>query len=724
MGEQSSSVNTENFTADDTGNFAVSGEGGTVSFADPLLTIDGGSYTISMEEGVTSTSQRIEVTGGATVTLDGVTIDDTTDGPAITIGGSQDVTILLADGSKNVLKGKAGGSSDYGAPGIQKTDSASGWLIIGVPENSKGTGELEATEGSGAAGIGGGSQESVNNIRITGGIITTNGGNDAAGIGGGKTNGLVNQNVNNITISGGTITATGGGEADGIGAGYNSNGTVSNITITGGKVTAKAGPQGTSGSGIGGGASGKVSNITISGGIIEAYGGLGFGIGGSNASNNHIDGDNVVVIAEGGKYALEGFDSIDKGLLFTKGYETSNEWQAAMYSNSVEVNGNVEFPTSLTINTGKKLTVGSEANLTLASGATLTVADGAELANDGTISDATEASITNNGKITTKANFYLKETDETPYTSQYQTYKTGDTVGTYTNLPNPDNTKLLKSDLRGSKFLNWYYLNGSQKVAIEDGGAVLLNQHSFYENSIETYAINISQSTGGTITSNVKEAVENETVTVTVTSEEGYHFKSGSLQVKAGDTEVVISEKEDNVYTFVMPASDVVISAIFEVAPSPEPTPGTPDGWVQSDAGWQYVLNGEFLNDGWHYFEDEFGNHWYFFDADTYMATSRWIWDDNWQGWYWVCSTGPMIENLWQWIDNAWYGFWWGGKMCQGWVWDTAWQAWYYCDDYTGRVACNEWAWDGAWYYFNQNCHMLTNCWVGPYWLNASGQWV
>ena len=177
-------------------------------------------------------------------------------------------------------------------------------------------------------------------------------------------------------------------------------------------------------------------------------------------------------------------------------------------------------------------------------------------------------------------------------------------------------------------------------------------------------------------------------------------------------------------------SSNITLYAKWEVAPEPgpspdpEPTPGTQDGWVQSDAGWQYVLNGEFLNDGWHYFEDEYGNHWYYFDSDTYMATSRWIWDDEWEGWYWVCSTGPMIENLWQWIDNAWYGFWWGGKMCQGWVWDTYYNAWYYCDDYTGRVACNEWAWDGAWYYFDQNCQMLTNCWVGSYWLNASGQWV
>ena len=177
-------------------------------------------------------------------------------------------------------------------------------------------------------------------------------------------------------------------------------------------------------------------------------------------------------------------------------------------------------------------------------------------------------------------------------------------------------------------------------------------------------------------------------------------------------------------------SSNITLYAKWEVAPEPgpspdpEPTPGTQDGWVQSDAGWQYVLNGEFLNDGWHYFEDEYGNHWYYFDNDTYMATSRWIWDDEWEGWYWVCSTGPIIENLWQWIDNAWYGFWWGGKMCQGWVWDTYYNAWYYCDDYTGRVACNEWAWDGAWYYFDQNCQMLSSCWVGPYWLNASGQWV
>ena len=267
-------------------------------------------------------------------------------------------------------------------------------------------------------------------------------------------------------------------------------------------------------------------------------------------------------------------------------------------------------------------------------------------------------------------------------------------------------------------------MNGEKKIDISNGEPVLLNQHIFYERATTSHTISIETLQNGQITSNVDEAEKDQVITLTVLPQDGYQLEDGSLIVSGNDEEIIVSKIDAHTFTFVMPSFDVVVRASFEAIPTPGPDPFLEDGWVQSDAGWQYVLNGEYLNDGWHYIIDQYGEHWYYFDADTYMATSRWIWDDEWQGWYWVCSTGPMIENLWQWIDNAWYGFWWGGKMCQGWVWDTYYVAWYYCDDYTGRVACNEWAWDGAWYYFDQNCQMLTNCWVGPNWLNASGQWV
>ena len=90
-------------------------------------------------------------------------------------------------------------------------------------------------------------------ITISGGNINATGGSLAAGIGSGY-----NVACGNITISGGTIKATGDGYAAGIGAGY--NGTCGNIAITKGTVTAIGGERG---AGIGCGTYGDCGTITI-----------------------------------------------------------------------------------------------------------------------------------------------------------------------------------------------------------------------------------------------------------------------------------------------------------------------------------------------------------------------------------------------------------------------------------------------------------------------------
>ena len=90
------------------------------------------------------------------------------------------------------------------------------------------------------AGIGG-RGESFGNITIEGGDVTATGGENAAGIGGGHAD---TPSCGNISISGGTVRATGGANAAGIGCGYANYGhtsTCGDITISGGTVTATAG---------------------------------------------------------------------------------------------------------------------------------------------------------------------------------------------------------------------------------------------------------------------------------------------------------------------------------------------------------------------------------------------------------------------------------------------------------------------------------------------------
>ena len=184
--------------------------------------------------GTLGANVKISIADGATVTLDGVTIngvnDSNYDWAGITCLG--DATIILS--GTNTVKGFY---QDY--PGIQA--AAGKTLII------NGTGSLTASTYGWSAGIGGGKGVACGNIEIQDGTITATGGQFGAGIGGGN-----NASCGNITISGGTVTATGGERGAGIGGGRRALDDVScgNILISGGTVTATGGE---SAAGIGGG---------------------------------------------------------------------------------------------------------------------------------------------------------------------------------------------------------------------------------------------------------------------------------------------------------------------------------------------------------------------------------------------------------------------------------------------------------------------------------------
>ncbi|MBP9994407.1 MAG: hypothetical protein KBT67_05615 [bacterium] len=154
------------------------------------------------------------------------------------------VNLILADGAKLTARGGEGQAA------ITVSGDGNSLTIYGQAAQS---GQLIATGGKYAAGIGGGFEGSGSNITINGGIVTANGGNNAAGIGGGD-----NCSGSNITINGGIVTANGRNNAAGIGGGYNGSG--SNITINGGTVTANGWENA---AGIGSGRSGSSSNIKV-----------------------------------------------------------------------------------------------------------------------------------------------------------------------------------------------------------------------------------------------------------------------------------------------------------------------------------------------------------------------------------------------------------------------------------------------------------------------------
>ena len=217
--------------------------------------------------GTLSSNCKLTIANGATVTLDGATINGTNNESYKWAGLNclGDATIVLAEGSTNTVRGFY---EDY--PGIH--------VAPGHTLTIQGTGSLTATSNGNGAGIGSGFKIDCGNIVISGGNITANGQSDAAGIGGGQ-----NATCGAITISGGTVKATTINGGAGIGSG--TFGSCGAITISGTASVTATGDQ--YGAGIGSGQSASCGTITISGGTVNAKGGtLAPGIGSGNNSTS------------------------------------------------------------------------------------------------------------------------------------------------------------------------------------------------------------------------------------------------------------------------------------------------------------------------------------------------------------------------------------------------------------------------------------------------------
>ena len=231
------------------------------------LTLQNGDIVTGTIDAAGNSNQRVKISiaDGATVTLDGVTINGVNNNSYTWAGINCEgnATIILADGSTNTVNGFY---QDY--PGI--------FIAEGKTLTIQGSGSLTAAGGGGktgsyGAGIGGASYSNCGNIVIEGGTVTATGGSggDAgAGIGSGK-----NGACGAISISGTAhVTATGGPGGAGIGSGYGDNSHCGDITISGSAHVTATG--GLNGAGIGSGNHGTVSGtISITGGTVTATGG-------------------------------------------------------------------------------------------------------------------------------------------------------------------------------------------------------------------------------------------------------------------------------------------------------------------------------------------------------------------------------------------------------------------------------------------------------------------
>ena len=229
----------------------------TILQQDDALTLDGGVYVLG--EDVT-TARRVTVSADTVLVL-------------------RNGTVFTADHGVEILPAA---SLEICGQDVGEGETAGAIVASANESNYPGIGYMS----SHASGKG---------IAIRGGIVTAQGGGQAAGIGGGRN--WQDPAAPNIVISGGTVTATGGNQGAGIGSGMYGNG--GSITISGGVVTATGGRNG--GAGIGGADYTDGGTIVISGGIVTATGiRSAAGIGASESACCSITISGGTVTAQGG----------------------------------------------------------------------------------------------------------------------------------------------------------------------------------------------------------------------------------------------------------------------------------------------------------------------------------------------------------------------------------------------------------------------------------------
>lgn len=302
----------------------------------------------------TTQKYKISIADGATVTLDGVSINGVTDGAAdaslstvnwagLTCEGN--ATIILKEGTTNTVRGfyhrcpgifiPQGYTLTIEGPG---TLNASGSISTEANHVDKKGNLITCSPGIGSAVL-----ATAGNIVINGGTINATGGWASASIGGNFTTGC-----GNITITGGTVNATGSLAAAGIGGGWVAS--CGDIVITGGTINATGGDyingdvnaDNDGGPGIGGSPCGSCGNITIGGTAnVTATKGLGapYSIGQGGSWNNVAASCGTVTI-----FGVEGQIS-DSPYNATASYNvTANSAGGAYWATFYSSAGNYQAP--------------------------------------------------------------------------------------------------------------------------------------------------------------------------------------------------------------------------------------------------------------------------------------------------------------------------------------------------------------------------------------------
>ena len=155
-------------------------------------------------------------------------------------------------------------------------------------------------------------------------------------------------------------------------------------------------------------------------------------------------------------------------------------------------------------------------------------------------------------------------------------------------------------------------------------------------------------------------------------------------------------------------------------------------GWNYQGGKWYYALSGgkvfrgdwkkiggvwyAFHNDGVMYSHEWSGS--YFLKDSGAMADNEWVFDRNYNSWFYIKPGGAYARNEWK-GDYYLKG---GGYMAKSeFIYDSKYQATYYLDA-SGKYVRDQWREiDGKWYHFRKYGEMDTSKWIGSYYVKSDG---
>ena len=155
-------------------------------------------------------------------------------------------------------------------------------------------------------------------------------------------------------------------------------------------------------------------------------------------------------------------------------------------------------------------------------------------------------------------------------------------------------------------------------------------------------------------------------------------------------------------------------------------------GWNYQGGKWYYaesggkVFRGDWKKIGgvWYAFHNNgvmYSHEWsgsYFLKDSGAMADNEWVFDKNYNSWFYIKPGGAYARNEWK-GDYYLKG---GGYMAKSeFIYDSKYQSTYYLDA-SGKYVRDQWRKiDGKWYHFRKYGEMDTSKWIGSYYVKSDG---